>query len=110
MCSSDLGILFSGAAAKPVYLVIEEGKAELRDAGDLWGKDSNETEDILKERHGETKGRGGKTVEIASIGQAGENLSLLAAIMNDKGRAAGRSGVGAVMGAKKLKAISVLTK
>ena len=101
------GILFSGAAEKPIYLSIENGKAELRDAGALWGKDSNETEDILKEAHGESKGRDGKPVEVACIGQAGENLSLLAAIMNDKGRAAGRSGVGAVMGSKKLKAIVV---
>ena len=92
------GILFSGISEKQVYLSIENGKAELRDAGDLWGKDSNETEDLLKEAHGEQKGRDGKKVEVASIGQAGENLSLLAAIMNDKGRAAGRSGVGAVMG------------
>ena len=93
------GILFSGAAENPVYLNIEDGKAELHDAADLWGKDSNETEDILKERHG-------KKAEVACIGQAGENLSLVSAVMNDKGRAAGRSGVGAVMGSKKLKAIS----
>jgi aldehyde:ferredoxin oxidoreductase len=93
------GILFSGAAENPVYLNIEDGKAELHDAADLWGKDSNETEDILKERHGEK-------AEVACIGQAGENLSLVSAVMNDKGRAAGRSGVGAVMGSKKLKAIS----
>ena len=101
------GILFSGISEKPVYLVIEDGKAELRDASDLWGKDTNETEDILKERLGASKGRQGKSVEIASIGQAGETLSLLAAVINDKGRAAGRSGVGAVMGSKRLKAIAV---
>ena len=101
------GILVSGAAEKPVYLSIENGQAELREAESLWGKDTNETEDILKEAHGETKGRNGKPVEVACIGPAGENLSLLAAIMNDKGRAAGRSGVGAVMGSKKLKAIVV---
>ncbi|MDP6777127.1 MAG: aldehyde ferredoxin oxidoreductase family protein, partial [Candidatus Latescibacteria bacterium] len=101
------GILFSGASEKPVYLYIENGKAELRDAASLWGKDSNETEDILKEAHGEKKGSDGKSVEIACIGQAGENLSLVSAVMNDKGRAAGRSGVGAVMGSKKLKAIAV---
>ena len=101
------GVVFSGASDKPVYLYIESGKPELRDAASLWGKDSNETEDLLKEAHGEEKGREGKKVEVASIGQAGENLSLLAAVMNDKGRAAGRSGVGAVMGSKKLKAIAV---
>jgi aldehyde:ferredoxin oxidoreductase len=101
------GILVSGAAEKPVYLSIENGQAELREAESLWGKDTNETEDILKEAHGEAKGRNGKPVEVACIGPAGENLSLLAAIINDKGRAAGRSGVGAVMGSKKLKAIVV---
>lgn len=101
------GILFSGISEKPVYLSIENGVAELHDAGFLWGKDSNDTEDILKETLGEGKGRGGKKVEVACIGQAGEKLSLIAAIMNDKGRAAGRSGVGAVMGSKRLKAIAV---
>jgi aldehyde:ferredoxin oxidoreductase len=104
------GILFSGAAASPVMLVIEDGKAELQDAQALWGKDTNETEDIIKEQLGEEKGRAGKKVQIASIGQAGEKLSLLAAIINDKGRAAGRSGVGAVMGSKNLKAIAVSGK
>ena len=101
------GILFSGVSEKPVYLYIENGKPQLRQAEDLWGKDTNETEDILKERHGETSGSSGKKVEVASIGPAGENLCLLAAIINDKGRAAGRSGVGAVMGSKKLTAIAV---
>ena len=102
------GILISGASDKPVWLRIEEGKTELCDAAFLWGKDSNETEDELKALMGETGERGKKKkVEIASIGQAGEGLSLIAAIMNDKGRAAGRSGVGAVMGSKKLKAIAV---
>jgi aldehyde:ferredoxin oxidoreductase len=101
------GIVFSGISEKPVYLCIEEGKAELRDASSLWGKDTNETEDILKETMGATKGRRGKKVEVACIGQSGENLSLLAGVINDKGRAAGRSGVGAVMGSKRLKAIAV---
>ncbi|MDP6465643.1 MAG: aldehyde ferredoxin oxidoreductase N-terminal domain-containing protein, partial [SAR324 cluster bacterium] len=54
------GVLFSGAAETPVYLSIENGQAELRDAKHLWGKDSNETEDILKEAHGEAKGRNAK--------------------------------------------------
>src|SRR3990172_3724088 len=62
------GILVSGAAARPVCLCIEDGKAELRDAAALWGKDTNETEDILKETLGERKGRGGKQVEVACIG------------------------------------------
>ncbi|MGB2877795.1 MAG: aldehyde ferredoxin oxidoreductase family protein [Dehalococcoidales bacterium] len=94
------GVFFSGASQKPVYLCIENGKPELKDAGNLWGKDCLETEDILKKAHG-------KESSIACIGPSGEQLSLLAAIINEKGRAAGRSGVGAVMGSKKLKAIAV---
>jgi aldehyde:ferredoxin oxidoreductase len=101
------GILIRGIAATPVALVIDNGRAELRDATMLWGRDSNETEDMLKAMLGETAGRGGKNVEVACIGPAGEQVSLIAAVMNDKGRAAGRSGVGAVMGAKRLKAIAV---
>ena len=104
------GVVFSGKADHPVYLCIEDGRTELRDARFLWGRDTNDTEDILKETMGASKGRQGKQVEIASIGQAGERLSLLAAVINDKGRAAGRSGVGAVMGSKNLKAIAVSGK
>jgi aldehyde:ferredoxin oxidoreductase len=92
------GVLFSGISPKPVYLYIEDGKAELKDAGDLWGLGVTPLEDLLKERHG-------KDAEIASIGPSGENLALTACIMNDKERAAGRSGLGAVMGSKKLKAV-----
>jgi len=94
------GVLASGISAKPVYLFIKDGKAELRDATHLWGKDSFETEDMLKSELG-------KKVEVVCIGQSGENLSLIAAVMNNKGRAAGRSGIGAIMGSKKLKAIAV---
>lgn len=101
------GVLVSGMATAPVYLAIDNGQVELRDAGFLWGKDSNETEDLLTEAMGESKGANGKAVEVACIGPAGEKLSLLAAVMNDKARAAGRAGVGAVMGSKKLKAIAV---
>jgi aldehyde:ferredoxin oxidoreductase len=93
-------VFFTGISAKPVYLFINNGKAELRDASHLWGKDSFETEDILKSELG-------KDVELACIGPAGEKLALIAAVMNNKGRAAGRSGLGAVMGSKKLKAIAV---
>ncbi len=99
------GIIFSGIADKPSYVFIDNGKASLLDASDLWGQDANQTEDILNERHGE-KRRGGQ-VQIACIGQAGESLSLIACVMNDYGRAAGRSGVGAVMGSKRIKAIVV---
>ncbi|MBC7251053.1 MAG: aldehyde ferredoxin oxidoreductase family protein [Anaerolineae bacterium] len=97
------GVLFSGVAHKPVYLFINEGQAELLDASDLWGLGVTPLEDVLKERHG-------KDVEIASIGPAGEKLSLTACIMNDKERAAGRSGLGAVMGSKRLKAVVVKGK
>ena len=94
------GVLFSGISPKPVYLVIDAGRFELRDASDLWGMNVTDLEDLLLERHG-------KGASIASIGTAGEKLSLTACIMNDKERAAGRSGLGAVMGSKKLKAIVV---
>ena len=80
---------------------------QLRDAEFLWGKDTNETEDVLKDTLGASAGRRGRPIEVASIGPAGEKRSLIAAIVNDKGRAAGRSGVGAVMGSKRLKAIAV---
>lgn len=75
----------------------------MRDASHVWGKDVYETTDILlKEAPDRAK--------VACIGQAGERLSLMAAIMNDKGRAAGRTGVGAVMGSKNLKAVVVSGK
>jgi len=91
-------VLFSGIAQKPVYLLIANGKPSICDAADLWGLDSNETEDRLIARHGHD-------ARVACIGPAGERRSLLACIINDKGRAAGRSGLGAVMGSKKLKAV-----
>lgn len=94
------GIVFSGASDRPVYLSIDNGKAELHDASWLWGKDTNETDDLLGRRHG-----GGAV--CACIGPAGEKLSRISSIVNNAGRAAGRSGVGAVMGSKKLKAVVV---
>jgi len=94
------GVLLSGISPKAVYLYIEDGRAELRDAGDLWGLGVTPLENLLKERHG-------AEVEICSIGPAGEMLSLTACVMNDKERAAGRSGLAAVMGSKKLKAVVV---
>jgi aldehyde:ferredoxin oxidoreductase len=93
-------VFFTGKSDKPVYLLIDNGKAEIKDAAALWGKDTFDTQDILREAHG-------KDLEVACIGPAGEKLSLIAAVMNNKGRAAGRSGLGAVMGSKKLKAIAV---
>ncbi len=93
-------VFFTGISPKPVYVHIENGKAELRDAAHLWGKDTFETEDILK-------GELSNDVELTCIGPSGETVSLIAAVMNNKGRAAGRSGLGAVMGAKKIKAVAV---
>ncbi len=92
------GVLVSGISDKPVYLYLKDGKAELRDASELWGLDSNELEDKLMAKYG-------KNMRLACIGPSGEKLSLISCVINDKGRAAGRSGVGAVMGVKKLKAI-----
>ncbi len=91
--------IFEGKASHPVYLYVDEGKAELRDASHLWGKNTHETEDIIRAETAED-------VAVACIGPAGENLALIAAIINDKHRAAARSGVGAVMGAKNLKAVA----
>jgi aldehyde:ferredoxin oxidoreductase len=94
-------IVIKGKADKPVYLYVSDGNAEIRDASYLWGKTTYETEDILKKELKDNK------IEIASIGPAGENLVRGSAIIIDCGRAAGGSGVGCVMGDKKLKAIVV---
>jgi aldehyde:ferredoxin oxidoreductase len=94
-------VIFEGKSAKPVYLSIVDDKAELRDAGHLWGKSVWETEEMLKKAHQDPQTR------VSSIGLAGENQVLFAAVVNDLHRAAGRSGVGAVMGSKNLKAIAV---
>lgn len=94
-------LVVTGRAEKPVYLYIQNDQVEIRDAADLWGKVVNETEDILHER------LQNKYIRIASIGPAGENGVLFSSIMNDKYRAFGRGGPGAVMGSKQLKAIAV---
>ncbi|MEL7564876.1 MAG: aldehyde ferredoxin oxidoreductase family protein [Dehalobacterium sp.] len=94
------GIIFEGKAEKPVYLWINNDQAELRSAEEIWGKSVIETTDWLKEN---TK----EEAKVACIGQAGENLVKYAGILNDYNRAAGRSGVGAVMGFKNLKAVAV---
>ncbi|MCK6565987.1 MAG: aldehyde ferredoxin oxidoreductase, partial [Dehalococcoidia bacterium] len=95
------GIMFFGKSPKPAYLLVDNEHAELRDASDLWGTGAITSETLLKERHG-------KRASIANIGQAGETLSYLSGICNDHGRLAARSGVGAVMGSKNLKAIVAL--
>lgn len=92
------GVLLKGISEKPVNLVLKDGQAELIPADDWWGLDSHAVEDKTQEIYG-SKARS------ACIGPAGERVSLLSCIINDKGRAAGRSGLGAVMGSKKLKAI-----
>lgn len=97
------GIIFKGCAKKPMYLHIDSGKPELLEADELWGKDTFVVDEILKEKHG-------KRTTTCSVGMSGEAQSLLACIMNDgeDARTAARCGVGAVMGSKNLKAISVL--
>jgi aldehyde:ferredoxin oxidoreductase len=95
------GIIIEGASESPVYLSIIDGKARLNDASSLWGLDVFETEDLLKKLVGDPMAR------VECIGPAGEKLVKIAAIMNEKHRAAARGGVGAVMGSKKLKAIVV---
>ena len=93
-------IIFEGKAEYPSYLQIQNDRVQLVGAVHLWGKTSHETEDaILAEFHGDAK--------VACIGPAGEKQVNFAAIINDKHRAAGRSGVGAVMGSKNLKAVAV---
>jgi aldehyde:ferredoxin oxidoreductase len=91
------GVYFTGISPKPVFLLLDSGKAELKDATYLWGKDSYETEDVLTAEY--------KDSRVICIGPAGEKLSLVSCIMTNHGSAAGRSGLGAVMGSKKLKAI-----
>jgi len=96
-CGYDF-IVFEGRAKSPVYLWLNNDKVEIRPADKLWGKTTHETEDRLK---AETQ----EEAKVCSIGPAGEKLALTANVMNDKHRAAGRSGVGAVMGSKNLKAV-----
>jgi aldehyde:ferredoxin oxidoreductase len=93
------GIVFKGRSPRPTYLLLTDSGPELRDASDLWGKNTFDTIDALEMRHEKAK--------AAVIGPAGEKLVLFAAIMNDHHRAAGRGGVGAVMGSKNLKAVVV---
>ena len=96
------GILFKGISPTPVYLLIGSHGPKLLDASHLWGKDTVETEEAIQAAHS-----GKKQPAVACIGQAGENLSLISGIVNDKGRIAARSGLGAVMGSKRLKAVAL---
>jgi len=93
------GIVIRGRAPEPVYLWVHDGEAELRPAGHLWGKTTSETVDMLKAELADEK------IEVAAIGPAGEKGALLAAIISMGNRANGRTGMGAVMGSKNLKAV-----
>ncbi len=94
-------VWISGRAEQPVYLWIHNGQAELRPAGHLWGQaDTYETQQIIREETGEP------LAKVACIGTAGENSTTFASILSDHGRAAGRTGMGAVMGSKNLKALA----
>ena len=95
------GIIIEGVSAEPVYLVIDDGKCELKDASHLWGLNVKDTTKKLKEQHG-------KKFNVSCIGIAGEKLVKYAAVMNDVHRALGRCGFGAVMGSKRLKGIAVM--
>jgi aldehyde:ferredoxin oxidoreductase len=93
-------IFVSGTAPRPSYLLITNAGIEIKDAFHLWGKDTIETEDALIGEIGDPK------VRVACIGPASEKLSLISGVCNDRGRYAGRSGVGTVMGSKRLKAVA----
>ena len=94
-------VILTGKAERPVYLWIDDDSVQLLDAEQFWGKSPAETEDAIKDEIGDYY------VRVASIGLAGEKLSKIASIINEKTRAAGRTGLGAVMGSKNLKAIAV---
>ena len=94
-------IIFKGKSDQPVYLYIENGKAELRDASEVWGKSTRATVKAMQEKYGE------EDLSVMTIGQAGENQVRFAGFMNEHDRAAGRGGTGAVAGYKNLKAIVI---
>ncbi|HEX2770516.1 MAG TPA: aldehyde ferredoxin oxidoreductase N-terminal domain-containing protein, partial [Geobacteraceae bacterium] len=98
-CGYD-AIFINGASAGPVYLYVDDQGAQIRPADHVWGLDSIEAEEILKKEN-----QGSKKPQVAVIGTSGEKLSLISGICNDGGRIAARSGVGAVMGSKRLKAV-----
>ncbi len=95
------GLLVTGQAEKPVYLWVNNGAVEIRDASALWGKTIDQTQESIQEQ------ANGRKPRVASIGPAGEQRIPFASILTDHGRAAGRTGLGAVMGAKYLKAVAV---
>ena len=96
------GIIITGRSEKPVYLYLKDGQAEIRDASHLWGKDSYETQKLIKDELGDAN------ISVACIAAGGEKQIRYACIMNDKGRSAGRCGMGALMGSKNLKAVAAV--
>ncbi|OHD04999.1 MAG: hypothetical protein A2Z98_16745 [Spirochaetes bacterium GWB1_27_13] len=94
------GFFFVGQSSEPVYLLVNGGEVSIESAKDIWGKSTFTTNQYLNDKHG-------RAFRVAAIGQAGENCSLISGIITDSGRAAARSGLGAVMGSKKLKAICI---
>lgn len=94
------GVMIKGKASKPVYLWLNDGKVEIRDARNVWGKDTYKTEEVIRKETGE------KMARVASIGPAGEKLSLISSVTNDLTRNAGRGGTGAAFGSKNLKAVA----
>ena len=99
-CGFD-AIVFTGESEKPVYVFINNGEVQFKDANEIWGKDTRETISEIRKQLNDEK------LRIACIGKGGENLVRYAAVINDEGRAAGRCGLGALMGRKKLKALVV---
>jgi aldehyde:ferredoxin oxidoreductase len=95
-------VVVTGRSRRPLWLFLDSGKAEFRDASGLWGMTTGQTTDAI------ARDLGDQSVRVACIGPAGENKVLFACIINEKTRAAGRGGVGAVMGSKNLKAIAAL--
>jgi aldehyde:ferredoxin oxidoreductase len=95
-------LIVTGAAVEPVYLWIQDGDCEIREATHLWGKGAKETQAAIREELGEDR------AELTMIGPGGENVVRYACVMNGLKDAAGRSGMGAVMGSKKLKAVAAL--
>jgi aldehyde:ferredoxin oxidoreductase len=93
------GIILEGVSPKPVYLYVKDGVAEIRDAAHIWGKTTGEVEDLLQEELGD------KRIRVAQCGIGGENKVLLSSVCNDLTHYAGRAGLGAVMGSKRLKAV-----
>ncbi|MCW4020610.1 MAG: aldehyde ferredoxin oxidoreductase family protein [Candidatus Bathyarchaeota archaeon] len=98
--SSFDAVFVTGKAPTPVYICINEEEVTIKDASEVWGKTTSETEKAIKENHGQK-------VQVACIGPSGEKLSKISGIMHDRGRAAARGGLGAVMGSKNLKAVAV---